>query len=51
MTGDTILWKSSESVKQEPIQAGTEPSTLFTPQNQTGKFQVKAMLFISEGLV
>lgn len=50
MTRDTILWKSSESVK-EPIQAGTEPSTLFTPQNQTGKFQVKAMLFISEGLV
>lgn len=51
MVGDVTLWESRESVDKQSVQTRIDPSALFTLGNQTGEFQVKAMLHISEGLV
>lgn len=51
MVGDLILWKSRGSVNKPFVQAGIDPSALFTLGNQSGEFQVRAMLYISDGLV
>lgn len=51
MVREVILWKSRESVNKQFFQTGIDPSALFTLGNQSGEFQVKAMLYISEGLL
>lgn len=51
MVWDVTLGKSRESVGKQFVQNRIDPFALFTLENQTGEFQVKDMLHISEGLV